>query len=486
MKKNFLIKTLAIILILILVSANLSFAGTAASTNFKTSMEKMLNSNMTILGTGSRVTSSSMDEEEGTLIVDDSKISLNVKIGNLYKNFNFINYELNNGTYKFDFDMKGCKEYFDFSTQGETGMEELYPLLVLLFQAQLLQNCYLAVSETVGQDLSLAYTYFTQEVEKADTENEINIKNNVFEYKVEATEKNNNISIDSASLSVNSNNLKNLNKSMVDKSNYYYVIIGEETLSNCTISNISNKTYTGSNIKPSIKVKYNGIELEEGTDYKVTYSNNKNPGKATATIKGTGAFKGTIKKDFIITPKKVTGLKAKSQSTDYINLTWSKQTGVTGYEVYTYNSSKKEWKYVGKTSNNSYKIKKLKAGTEYKYKVKAYKTIDNKKYYGSYSSTLKTATKTKTPKISELTTKSKKATIKWKKVSGASGYQIYMSTSKNGKYSKIKTASKSSTSYTKTELKKNKKYYFKIRSYKTVDGKKIYSSYSSVKNIKVK
>ena len=62
-----------------------------------------------------------------------------------------------------------------------------------------------------------------------------------------------------------------------------------------------------------------------------------------------------------------------------------------------------------------------------------------------------------------------------------------MSTSKNGKYSKITTITKNKTvKYTKSSLKKKKKYYFKIRTYKTVNGKKIYSSYSSIKNIKVK
>ena len=101
--------------------------------------------------------------------------------------------------------------------------------------------------------------------------------------------------------------------------------------------------------------------------------------------------------------------------------------------------------------------------------------------------TISLSTKTKTPSISKVTTKSKKATLKWSKVTGASGYEIYMASSKNGKYSKIKTITKGSTvSYTKTKLTKNKKYYFKIRAYRTVDGKKVYSSYSSVKNTIVK
>ena len=56
-----------------------------------------------------------------------------------------------------------------------------------------------------------------------------------------------------------------------------------------------------------------------------------------------------------------------------------------------------------------------------------------------------------------------------------------MSTSKNGKYSKIGTVKGNKTfKYTKSKLKKEKKYFFKIRTYRTVAGKKVYSSYSRI------
>lgn len=490
MKRNFLLKTLVILLILITMLANFSFAGNT-TTNLKTSLEKMINSNMTVLGNGTRVSSSPLDE--GSIVIDDSKIGIKIKVIDNsnnkveYENFNLINYKLENNVYTYNFDMNGFTDYLDFyfETAGEP-KDEMYTLSMLLLQVSLLQNCFLATSEVIGQDISLAYTYFTQEFEKVNTETEININNNIFKFKIQTNESNDRISIKNASLSVNVNNLKSLNKSMVDTSNYYYVIIGQELLSNSKVSNISNKTYTGSSIKPEVTVKYKGIKLEKGTDYIVSYSNNKNPGKATVTIKGTGSFKGTIKKTFIIKPKKLTGLKVKSQKTDSIKLNWSKQTGVTGYKLYSYNYSKNKWEYIGKTKDTLYTIKKLKAGTIYKFRVRAYKNVDGTQYFGSYASSVKTATKTKKPSISKITTTSKKATVKWKKVSGASGYYIYMSTSKNGKYKKIKTVGKSSTSCTKTKLAKNKKYYFKIRSYKTVDGKKIYSSCSSVKSIKIK
>lgn len=81
--------------------------------------------------------------------------------------------------------------------------------------------------------------------------------------------------------------------------------------------------------------------------------------------------------------------------------------------------------------------------------------------------------------------KSKSAVIKWKKVSGASSYQIYRATSKNGTYTKIATVSSSKTNYTNKKLTKGKTYYYKIRAVKKMNGVTAYSSYSSIKSIKI-
>ena len=100
---------------------------------------------------------------------------------------------------------------------------------------------------------------------------------------------------------------------------------------------------------------------------------------------------------------------------------------------------------------------------------------------------MKLTTKTTTPKISKVTAGKKKATVKWSKVTGATGYEIYMSTKKSSGYKKVGTNTKNNKiSYTKTKLKRKKKYYFKVRTYRIVNGKKVYSSYSNVKYVKVK
>lgn len=182
-------------------------------------------------------------------------------------------------------------------------------------------------------------------------------------------------------------------------------------------------------------------------------------------------------------------VKVSSNSYNSNKLSWNKVTGSSGYEVLRATSKTgtyKSVKTITSGSTVSYTDKSLATGTTYYYKVRAYRTVDKKKVYSSYSSVVSAKPVLKTPSV-KLTSGSKKATIKWEKISGASGYEVYRATSKSGKYSKIKTITKNSTvSYVNSSLTKNKTYYYKVRAYRTVNGKKIYSSYSLAKSVKVK
>lgn len=71
-----------------------------------------------------------------------------------------------------------------------------------------------------------------------------------------------------------------------------------------------NIIYSGSELKPSVKVYYNwdnmfSVQLKEGSDYNVTYSDNINAGTATAIVTGIGAYSGTKNVTFTIEPKKI-------------------------------------------------------------------------------------------------------------------------------------------------------------------------------------
>ena len=95
--------------------------------------------------------------------------------------------------------------------------------------------------------------------------------------------------------------------------------------------------------------------------------------------------------------------------------------------------------------------------------------------------------KVKVSKVSKITVKAskKKVTLKLKKVTGAKGYEITYSLNENFKSKKKITITKTTVNINK--LKSGKKYYIKVRAYKTDSAKsKVYSSYSKVKSIKVK
>ena len=183
--------------------------------------------------------------------------------------------------------------------------------------------------------------------------------------------------------------------------------------------------------------------------------------------------------------KKVSKIWVSSTTSSEVKVKWKKVKKAKGYKVYVYNYSRNKYELYATTSKTNIKVKNLKSAKKYKFRVREYKIIDGRKYYGNYSDVIKLTTKTKTPTISKLKAGKKKATVKYKKVSGAYGYQIQYSTNK-----KFKKGNKSSntTKLSKTvkKLKSKKKYYVRIRTYRTVNGKKIYSNWSKVKNIKVK
>ena len=76
--------------------------------------------------------------------------------------------------------------------------------------------------------------------------------------------------------------------------------ISPSSLSGASVSGLRNKLYTGSEIKQSLTVALSGTTLHEGTDYTVTYQNNRNVGRATLRINGTGNYTGSITKTFNI------------------------------------------------------------------------------------------------------------------------------------------------------------------------------------------
>ena len=209
--------------------------------------------------------------------------------------------------------------------------------------------------------------------------------------------------------------------------------------------------------------------------------------------------------------------KAASYSYTKIKVSWDKVEGVDGYKVYRAASKSGKYSLVYTTTNPDklYYINTGRTtGKTYYYKVRAYKKIGKTTYYTKYSSIVSAYARPNKAKISSIvipyyekgtaklvteTYGSTKVTryvyqvsdannykgfkVTWGKVTGATGYQLYMR-------EKGKTTWKSKGYYTGTSAKvtfdDEKEYEFKVRAYRTVNNKKIYGLCSTVKSYEFK
>lgn len=204
-----------------------------------------------------------------------------------------------------------------------------------------------------------------------------------------------------------------------------------------TVDSIPDQQYTGKAIIPAVIVRTGSVVLKNGSDYSAQYSDNIKVGSAKVTVVGKGDYSiyGALARFNIVhTVHKYT--------TKVVKPTYAAK----GYTLYTCSLCGKSYK------------------SNYKAKLTVPKTS-----------------------ISKLTKKKKAFTVKWKKVSVATGYQIQYSTNKNFKSKKTVTV-KGAKNVTKTmtKLKGKKKYYVRVRAYKSFKGKNYYSAWSKAKTVTTK
>ena len=166
-------------------------------------------------------------------------------------------------------------------------------------------------------------------------------------------------------------------------------------ITKATVSGISTKAFTGKAITQNVTVKVGNTVLKNGTDYTVSYSNNKKVGKATVKITGKGKYGGVITKTFKINPAKqeIQKLTAKSKA---FFVDWAQKGSASGYEIqYATNSKFTSAKKVTITSNKTDKttVSKLSANKKYYVRVRSYTTVGGTKYYGTWSAVKNVTTK---------------------------------------------------------------------------------------------
>ena len=244
----------------------------------------------------------------------------------------------------------------------------------------------------------------------------------------------------------------------------YFTIYGKLPV----VDPIADQTYTGKELTPAIVIP----GLKAGEDYYMYYEDNQYPGVATVTIYGTGYYKGAATIHFKIikkTEKFVSNVKLNRTSYTY-----------TGKSIRPSVTVTVNGKKIGSSAYKLYYKNNKNSGIG---------TVQVRGI-GKYSRINKTLPfKILPPKT--LLTGLKKAnrsfTASWKKNIQATGYQIqYAADSRFTKERKTVTVGKqSATRYKISGLKNKKTYYIRIRSYKRVGKKVLYSSWSTVKKIRV-
>ena len=250
-----------------------------------------------------------------------------------------------------------------------------------------------------------------------------------------------------------------------------YIVI-TALASDFTVTDILNKTYTGKGLTQSPTIMYGYSNLTNGTDYILTYNNNTNVGTATVIITGKGNYSGTISRTFKITAKSISS------------------SNIAGIIDKTYTGRNITQSPIIKDGNTV-----LKNGTDYSLSYISNKNVGNAtiiiegkgNYTGKINKSFKINPKGTSLKKLKAGKKQFKATWKAQKTQ-TNGYQIQYSTNKKFKSGnkKVKIKKNKTTSNTIKKLKAKKKYYVRIRTYKTVNGKTYDSGWSKVKKIKVK
>lgn len=245
----------------------------------------------------------------------------------------------------------------------------------------------------------------------------------------------------------------------------------------------SSFVYNGQSITPVVYVTYNHNNLIQNTDFTATYSNNNAPGVATVKITGIGNYSGSISKTYIILPEKIASVSIKKDSATSAVISWSAASKVSGYEILKFDSAKNAYVHLAYVSSDqtSYKASSLKNSTAYYYQIRAYKTVNDKNYYGEAGNTVFTFIKPSKVKLTSVTLSKTTLNVEWKKVN-CSGYEItYTTDSKFKKGLKtVKIKNPKTVKKAIKKLKKNKKYYVKVRAYTDYNGVRYYGDRSTM------
>lgn len=235
-------------------------------------------------------------------------------------------------------------------------------------------------------------------------------------------------------------------------------------------------TYTGEECRPEVEF---GVEV---TDYSTAYSEDiVNAGEASVFVTGLGNYTGTVEKTFTIQPAQPTITASSKKVTTSSEKQKVKLGAVSSHDL--------KLKY--KSSDSTVKVSSSGSVTipaDYVGKVTITISSSETENFLAAKKKVSVTVNPKKPTISSVESSAKKTlTVKWKKKSSVTGYQLqYSYKSDFSKATTVKISKNSTVSKKITKLTSGKKCYVRMRTYQTVSDTKYYSSWTSAKSVKIK
>ena len=242
-----------------------------------------------------------------------------------------------------------------------------------------------------------------------------------------------------------------------------------KNISNATVSSIDTQRYTGKDICPSVTVQIASVVLVRNVDYTLTYRDNRSPGTASITITGAGSYTGTKTVTFKIAQPSLSSANVRVSGTP------------------TYNGDEKMPRVMVRLGSRTlqededYEV-------DYRNNVKPGKATVVIYGLGDYSGSKKAYFVIRPGKPSWVSAKANgsAAVLTWKRDRNVNGYEVYRSRSASSGYSRLGSLNKNtSTKCQNVKLSKGT-YYYKLRSYVQVNGRKYYSAYSKVRKVTIR
>ena len=213
-------------------------------------------------------------------------------------------------------------------------------------------------------------------------------------------------------------------------------------------------------------------------------------GKLVGVSKGetyiTASVYGGTKKVKVVVGKLATPkLKGTANHSAGIVVKWGKVSGAVNYRIYR-KSGTSGWAAVGTSTGEGYLDKTAKRGVKYTYTVCAV-TADGRFKTSDFSAAGVTAYRLSPVQITALkNTAAGKLLIRWGRNGACSGYQIQYASNKNFTGAKTVTVrNKETLSRTLTGLTKGRRYFVRVRTFKTITGSNYYSVWSTVRSLKL-